>query len=147
MRYLRFSLASLLLLLLVASQTVIADWQHADLHVRSIGQAVGRSAPAAELRLPANTCWRAVAGALAWLTLPASLMLLTAVDTRVETRHAGMMAFYERVRVRVVGRTPEGGRVKARKRSITEQAPTVIGNESDSVSLSATELQPACLTD
>ena len=45
---LRFSLASLLMLLLVALLTVIADWPHADLHVWSLREAVGHSAPAAE---------------------------------------------------------------------------------------------------
>ena len=72
-------LAGLLLLrLLVASPTVIADSQSADLHVRSIGEALRQLRSSS---LAATTCWRAVAGALAWLTLPASLMLRTAVDT------------------------------------------------------------------
>ena len=55
-------LAGLLLLrLLVASPTVIADSQHADLHVRSIGEAT----PAAELKLSCNNllaCCRWCAG-------------------------------------------------------------------------------------
>ena len=41
---LRLSLASLLMLLLVALLTVTADWQLADLHVWSLGEAVGHSA-------------------------------------------------------------------------------------------------------
>ena len=68
-------LAGLLLLrLLMASPTVIADSQSADLHVRSIGEALRQLRSSS---LAATTCWRAVAGALAWLTLPASLMLRT----------------------------------------------------------------------
>ena len=72
MRCLRFSLASLLMLLLVALLTDIADWQHADLHVWSLGEAVGHSVPAAE-----PTVQHILAGVLSLvlLTLPASPVL------------------------------------------------------------------------
>ena len=69
---LRFSLASLLMVLLVALLTVLADWPHADLHVCSLREAVGHSAPAAE-----PSCSAMLAGALSLvllslLSLPAS---------------------------------------------------------------------------
>ena len=61
---LRFSLASRLMLLPVALLPVTADWPHAELHVMSLGEAVGHST---QLRsqLCCNTCWCAVAGAVA----------------------------------------------------------------------------------
>ena len=72
---LRFSLASLLMVLLVALLTVLADWPHADLHVWSLREAVGHSAPAAE-----PSCSAILAGALSLvllslLSLPASPVL------------------------------------------------------------------------
>ena len=51
------------MVLLVALLTVLADWPQADLHVWSLREAVGHSAPAAEPSCAANTCWCAVAGA------------------------------------------------------------------------------------
>ena len=71
MRQLRFSRASLLMLLLVALLTDIADWQHADLHVWSLGEAVGHSVPAAE-----PTVQHILAGVL-------SLVLLTLLASPV----------------------------------------------------------------
>ena len=72
---LRFSLASLLMVLLVALLTVLADWPHADLHVWSLREAVGHSAPAAE-----PSCSAILAGVLSLvllslLSLPASPVL------------------------------------------------------------------------
>ena len=63
MRQLRFSLASLLMLLLVALLTVIADWQHAGLHVCSIGEAAWDIRRQLRSPLCCNTCWCVVAGA------------------------------------------------------------------------------------
>ena len=72
MRCLRFSLASLQMLLLVALLTVIAVWKLADLHVWSNAEPEGHSAPAAE-----PSCAAILAGVLSLvlLTLPASPVL------------------------------------------------------------------------
>ena len=77
---LRFSLASRLMLLPVALLPVIADWPHAELHVRSLGEAVEHSA---QLRSRAVLQYLLVCSlvlSLVLLTLPASPDAGTAND-------------------------------------------------------------------
>ena len=53
------------MLLLVALLPVIADWPHAEVHVRSFGEAVEHSAQLRNRAVLHDTCWCAVAGAVA----------------------------------------------------------------------------------